>query len=74
MSINALKSVRYAFDVMVNLVHIGNNIFSLQRMVCHGQHTYVYSQVLVQVLSQEPKGGFIMKRLAQEITKYALQK
>lgn len=43
------------------------------RMVCHGQHTYVYSQVLVQVLSQEPKGGFIMKRLAQEITKYALQ-
>lgn len=43
-------------------------------MVCHGQHTYVYSQVLVQVLSQEPKGGFIMKRLAQEITKYALQK
>lgn len=74
MSTNALKSVRYAFDVMVNLVHIGNNFFSLQRMVCHGQHTYVYSQVLVQVLSQEPKGGFIMKRLAQEITKYALQK
>lgn len=43
------------------------------KMVCHGQHTYVYSQVLVQVLSQEPKGGFIMKRLAQEITKYALK-
>lgn len=45
-----------------------------QRMVCHGQHTYVYSQVLIQVLSQEPKGGFNMKRLSQEITKYALQK
>uniref|UniRef100_A0A8D8I5J4 Negative elongation factor D n=1 Tax=Culex pipiens TaxID=7175 RepID=A0A8D8I5J4_CULPI len=43
------------------------------KMVCHGQHTYVYSQVLIQVLSQEPKGGFIMKRLAQEITKYALK-
>lgn len=43
-------------------------------MVCHGQHTYVYSQVLIQVLSQEPKGGFNMKRLSQEITKYALQK
>lgn len=43
-------------------------------MVCHGQHTYVYSQVMVQVLSQEPKGGFNMKRLSQEITKYALQK
>lgn len=43
-------------------------------MVCHGQHTYVYSQVLIQVLSQEPKGGFLMKRLSQEITKYALKK
>lgn len=49
-------------------------LLHLQRMVCHGQHTYVYSQVLVQVLSQEPKGGFNMKRLSQEITKYALQK
>ncbi|XP_058127170.1 negative elongation factor D isoform X2 [Anopheles ziemanni] len=38
------------------------------KMVCHGQHTYVYSQVLIQVLSQESKGGFIMKRLSQEIT------
>lgn len=44
------------------------------RMVCHGQHTYVYSQVLMEVLSREPKGGFNMKRLSQEITKYALQK
>ncbi|XP_058127169.1 negative elongation factor D isoform X1 [Anopheles ziemanni] len=43
------------------------------KMVCHGQHTYVYSQVLIQVLSQESKGGFIMKRLSQEITKYALK-
>lgn len=43
-------------------------------MVCHGQHTYVYSQVLIQVLSQEPKGGFLMKRLSQEITRYALKK
>lgn len=43
-------------------------------MATHGQHTYVYSQVLIQVLSQEPKGGFNMKRLSQEITKYALQK
>ncbi|KXJ78690.1 negative elongation factor D-like [Aedes albopictus] len=46
-------------------------IHECAKMVCHGQHTYVYSQVLIQVLSQEPKGGFIMKRLAQEITKYA---
>lgn len=49
-------------------------IHECAKMVCHGQHTYVYSQVLIQVLSQESKGGFIMKRLAQEITKYALKK
>uniref|UniRef100_A0A182YCW6 Uncharacterized protein n=1 Tax=Anopheles stephensi TaxID=30069 RepID=A0A182YCW6_ANOST len=48
-------------------------IDEVAKMVCHGQHTYVYSQVLIQVLSQEPKGGFIMKRLSQEITKYALK-
>lgn len=41
------------------------------KMVCHGQHTYVYSQVLLHVLSKESKGGSIMKRLAQEITKCA---
>lgn len=43
-------------------------------MVCHGQHTYVYSQVLLQVLSQEPKGGSNMKRLSQEIIKCAQKK
>lgn len=51
-----------------------NSILECAKMVCHGQHTYVYSQVLVQVLAQESKGGFNMKRLAQEITKYATQK
>lgn len=50
-----------------------NSILECAKMVCHGQHTYVYSQVLVQVLAQESKGGFNMKRLAQEITKYATQ-
>lgn len=43
------------------------------KMVCHGQHTYVYSQVLLQVLSLESKGGSKVKRLAQEITKCAQQ-
>ncbi|XP_055682586.1 negative elongation factor D [Lutzomyia longipalpis] len=50
-----------------------NSILECAKMVCHGQHTYVYSQVLIQVLSQETKGGFNMKSLSQEITKYALQ-
>lgn len=46
-----------------------NRLF--QKMVCHGQHTYVYSQVIIQVLARESKGGSSMKRLAQEITKSA---
>lgn len=43
-------------------------------MVCHGAHTYVYSQVIVHILSQEPRGGAIMKRLGQEITRCAQQR
>ena len=43
-------------------------------MVCHGQHTYVYSQVIIHVLARESKGGSSMKRLSQEITKCAQKK
>lgn len=46
----------------------------LQKMVCHGQHTYVYSQVIIHVLTREAKGGTGMKRLSQEITKCAQKK
>ncbi|XP_063235965.1 negative elongation factor D [Bacillus rossius redtenbacheri] len=48
-----------------------NGIQECAKMVCHGQHTYVYSQVLLHVLAQETKGGANMKRLSQEITKCA---
>ncbi|CAG9854117.1 unnamed protein product [Phyllotreta striolata] len=41
------------------------------KMVCHGQHTYVYSQVIIHILARETKGGSSMKRLSQEITKCA---
>ncbi|XP_017779024.1 PREDICTED: negative elongation factor D [Nicrophorus vespilloides] len=41
------------------------------KMVCHGQHTYVYAQVIIHVLARENKGGSSMKRLSQEITKCA---
>lgn len=43
-------------------------------MVCHGQHTYVYSQVLLGVLSQDTKGGAVVKRLSQEIVKCAQER
>lgn len=48
--------------------------FALQKMVCHGQHTYVYSQVLLGVLSQEARGGAVVKRLSQEIVKCAQER
>ncbi|RLU19034.1 hypothetical protein DMN91_009392 [Ooceraea biroi] len=50
-----------------------SSIQECAKMVCHGQHTYVYSQVLLQILAQEARGGFMMKRLSQEITKCAQQ-
>ena len=40
-------------------------------MVCHGEHTYLYSQVLMHVLAQEPKGGSNIRRLCQELQKCA---
>lgn len=47
-------------------------IQELAKMVCHGQHTYVYSQVMIHLLALEAKGGSNMKRLAEEVAKYAL--
>lgn len=43
-------------------------------MVCHGQHTYVYSQLVIHILARENKGGSSMKRLSQEIMKCAQKK
>lgn len=50
-----------------------SSISELAKMVCHGQHTYVYSQILIHLLAQETKGGANMKRLSQEIQQYALK-
>lgn len=52
--------------------HCDDFCVSLQKMVCHGQHTYIYAQVMLQILSQEAKGGNNIRRLQQEITKYAI--
>ena len=43
-------------------------------MVCHGQHTYIYAQVMLQILGQEQKGGNNIRRLQQEITKYGINR
>lgn len=47
------------------------NLGEFTRMVCHGEHTYLYSQSVLHTLSQEPRGGANMKRLAQEISRHA---
>lgn len=47
------------------------NLPEFTKMVCHGEHTYLYSQVLMQILSQEPKGGSNIRRLSQELQKSA---
>ncbi|CAG2106667.1 unnamed protein product [Medioppia subpectinata] len=41
------------------------------KMVCHGEHTFLYSQAMMNVLAQESKGGAAIKRLSQEISNYA---
>ena len=41
------------------------------KMITHGQHTYVYAQILLSVLSYESKGGHIVKRLQEEIQREA---
>ena len=43
-------------------------------MVCHGEHTYLYSQILMHILAQEPKGGSNIRRLCQELQQSATEK
>eukprot|EP00088_Acartia_fossae_P013799 TRINITY_DN17301_c0_g1_i1.p1 TRINITY_DN17301_c0_g1~~TRINITY_DN17301_c0_g1_i1.p1 ORF type:complete len:589 (+),score=153.64 TRINITY_DN17301_c0_g1_i1:41-1807(+) len=42
-------------------------------MICHGQHTYVYAQVLLSVLGAEQRGGHVIRRLQQEVQKQAIK-
>jgi len=43
-------------------------------MVCHSQHTYVFTLVALQVLAKETNGGVNMKRFSQEITRCAQER
>lgn len=44
------------------------------RMVCHGEHTYLYSQAILFLLAKDCKGSASIKRLSQEVAKYAQTK
>ena len=37
--------------------NLNRNMSECAKMVCHGQHTYVYAQVLLSVLAYENKGN-----------------
>ncbi|KAI1292084.1 Negative elongation factor D [Halotydeus destructor] len=63
----------------VNNFLVGNekdmekNLSEFTKMVCHSEHTMLYSSALLHILSQETKGGSNIKRLYQEITQHALK-
>ncbi|XP_052815381.1 negative elongation factor D-like isoform X1 [Mya arenaria] len=50
------------------------NLPEFTKMVCHGEHTYLYSQVMMNILAQEPKGGSNIRRICQELQKCANQR
>lgn len=56
-----------------SLSQILNLVFT-KKMVCHSEHTLLYSSALLNILSQETKGGSNIKRLFQEISRDALKK
>uniref|UniRef100_UPI00358E69DC negative elongation factor C/D n=1 Tax=Myxine glutinosa TaxID=7769 RepID=UPI00358E69DC len=41
------------------------------RMVCHGEHTYLFAQAILTLLAQEEQGGSVLRRLSQEVQRYA---
>ncbi|XP_035680299.1 negative elongation factor D-like [Branchiostoma floridae] len=46
------------------------NLPEIIKMVCHGEHTYLYSQALLQYLKEE-EGGSAVRRISQELQKAA---
>lgn len=45
-----------------------------QKMVCHGEHTYLFAQAMMSVLAQEEQGGSAVRRIAQEVQRFAQEK
>lgn len=47
---------------------------TFQRMVCYGQHTYLYAQCLLNHIAQNTEGGSKLQRLGQELQNRAVQR
>uniref|UniRef100_A0A4W3J9I5 Negative elongation factor complex member C/D n=1 Tax=Callorhinchus milii TaxID=7868 RepID=A0A4W3J9I5_CALMI len=54
--------------------HLETNLPEFAKMVCHGEHTYLYAQSIMSVLAQEEQGGAAVRRIAQEVQRYAHEK
>ncbi|XP_006141922.2 negative elongation factor C/D [Tupaia chinensis] len=54
--------------------NLEKNLPEFARMVCHGEHTYLFAQAMMSVLAQEEQGGSAVRRIAQEVQRFAQEK
>ncbi|XP_030636118.1 negative elongation factor C/D isoform X1 [Chanos chanos] len=54
--------------------NLEKNLPEFAKMVCHGEHTYLFAQAMMSILSQEDQGGSAMRRIGQEVQKCAHQR
>lgn len=71
-TVGVLLSSAFAVAVVTKLKHALLSI--LQKMVCHGEHTYLFAQALMSVLAQEEQGGSAVRRIAQEVQRFAQER
>ncbi|XP_069035610.1 negative elongation factor C/D isoform X1 [Lepisosteus oculatus] len=54
--------------------NLEKNLPEFAKMVCHGEHTYLFAQAMMSILAQEEQGGSAVRRIAQEVQKAAHQR
>lgn len=69
-----LFSNKYLCRIALEVELLNVCLLKLQKMVCHGEHTYLYTQVMMSILCLEQKGGSNIRRLCQEINQSAKQR
>lgn len=64
------EATGYVYDCIL-LIRSHPCVCFEQKMVCHGEHTYLFAQAMMSILAQEEQGGSAMRRIGQEVQKYA---
>ncbi|XP_030388698.1 negative elongation factor C/D isoform X1 [Gopherus evgoodei] len=54
--------------------NLEKNLPEFAKMVCHGEHTYLFAQSMMSILAQEEQGGSAVHRIAQEVQRFAHEK